>query len=50
MGQDLKLDHYKRTVPKNGLLNPALRANPEPNPRHIRPMAKPKGNFRNLGL
>jgi len=42
------LDDYAKTVPKGGLLNPNLRKGGGMGVGKIKPMAKPKGNFKNV--
>lgn len=43
------LDDYAKTVPKGGLLNPGLRKGAGGmSVGKIKPMAKPKGNFKNV--
>jgi len=45
-----KLEDFQKTVPKGGLLNPGLRKGFGSKVSSIRPMSKPKGNFKNVGI
>jgi len=44
------LGDFKKTVPKGGLLNKGLRKGFGSKVGKIKPMATPKGNFKNVGL